>query len=263
MEIYIDIDSSKDDDVLVEVNGQGRKYKGQTEQCDNYEIDMEFYAPDIELDQDSNSEYVGSKSSSRPKMPYPDSSKKKQIKKPAASHFTPYPCNYCGKEIIGKGNLESHIKLIHLKTKDRSDKVQTEKSNNSETDMELDAPDVELDQDSDSEYKGSKSSSCPNKQKAPDSLKKKPKWKRASTNVTPYACNYCGKEIIGKWHLESHIKRVHLKTKDSPCQICPKSFSILQHWRVTCCLYTPDCAMIAMNTWLRQSVGLKVLTCPK
>ena len=37
-------------------------------------------------------------------------------------------------------------------------------------------------------------------------------------------CPHCGTSIVGKSNLQSHIKRVHLKQKKFPCNICSKPF---------------------------------------
>ena len=69
------------------------------------------------------------------------------------------------------------------------------------------------------------------KRKAKAMAVKPPKRKKKKTvsEMTPMECPHCGLYLTGKWNLEAHVKRVHLKLKENACNICAKPFYTRTH----------------------------------
>lgn len=175
--------------------------------------------------------------------------KKRLKKKKPLSKTTAFPCEHCGKKLIGRGNLVAHIKRIHYKQRDHKCVVCPKAfvtpsaleshmlavhTRRCETCQEYVIETDPWPEGTDMKTKRSLTCQCGaivqiycnfGRKRAYDEeeLQKKREKER-----TRYACQYCGKLFVRRSHCVRHTK-LHTKLKDFHCKYCSQSF----RWEVS------------------------------
>jgi hypothetical protein len=172
--------------------------------------------------------------------------KKKKPKKTPLSKITPYPCEHCGKTLIGRGNLVSHIKRIHYKLRNHKCIVcksgfYTSSSLEShmlavhtrrcETCQEYVIESVPWPEGTDMKTRRSVTCVCGAVvdiychfgRKRSNEEEEENVQKRRYKDNTKYACQFCGKIFSRKAHCVRHTK-LHTKVNDIHCKYCPETF---------------------------------------
>ncbi|XP_053393110.1 myoneurin-like isoform X3 [Mercenaria mercenaria] len=249
--VYINEYSDLFDTIHVELNGVGKKctedpdFSLKSDLLDNCygDSDMEEILPEQTVDTLKFLMEAAVKN-----KPAPVKLKKRPKKKRPLSKITPFPCEHCGKTLIGRGNLVAHIKRIHYRQKDHKCSVCPKAFNTSsaleshmlavhtrrcEACQEYVIESVPWPEGMDMKTKRQVTCVCGEivdiychfgrRRMYEDDDEEEKKNKRRYNDQTKYACQHCGKLFTRKSHCVRHTK-MHTGVRDIHCQYCPETF---------------------------------------
>lgn len=249
--VGIDEDNSVGCNIQIKVNGILRKFTNdpdfdlKIEMLDygDGDSDMEELfneqaneEPEIETTSILNKPPLGLQLTKRPRR-----------RKKVLSKITPFPCEHCGKTLIGRGNLVAHIKRIHLKQRDHKCKI-CQKAFNTSSALESHVLAVHTRRcENCQEYvietepwtegmtmKTRRQVACEcgelvdviclfGRRKVYEDDDEELREKKRNYDPTKYACQHCGKLFASRSHCLRHARK-HTGSKDIHCQYCQESF---------------------------------------
>lgn len=253
----MDIGSSGDDRILIKVEDPTVELKQEPvveNNDDSFEENLEFGEEDdgdsdmeetLPVDKSETNSLISFTKSSTKVLKTPKALKKRQERKYCLSKTEPYPCEHCGKNITGRGNLIAHIKRVHLKEKEHKCLI-CPKAFNTSSALECHMLAVHTrrcescheyvveyepwPQGMDMKKKRNVTCKCGAVVEIMCKFGRKREYeeedysqKRRYNDQTQYACSHCGKLFTRKSHCLRHT-RLHTGVKDIQCAVCGERF---------------------------------------
>ncbi|WAQ95388.1 ZN658-like protein [Mya arenaria] len=148
------------------------------------------------------------------------------------------PCNVCKAICSGKVGLRKHLNRIHtiechgckamvvesVPWKEGMEKTTTRIVKCQECDELVSIVNDEAEEFSDAEDEYIEMSDGDESTMTDTSFMSSGKKRRGFSETQILTCDYCNKKVTGKWSLQKHIERLHLKIRKYACDVCPEKY---------------------------------------